>query len=75
MTTIAMKSRMNRDIFQRRGNICSMNTYYCTVECEDNEQHSFEVDADSYGEACAIADSLAQELCANIQLIQVQQLA
>ena len=74
MTTIAMKSMMNRNR-THVGNICSSNTYYVTVECEDNDQYDFEVDADSYGEACAIADSIAQDMYINVQYIQVQQIA
>ena len=69
-----MKSRMNRN-FTHLGNICSMNSYFVTVECEDNEHYEFEVDADSYSEACSIADSLAQDMCCNILYIQVQQAA
>lgn len=62
---------MNRNM-THLGNICSMNTYNVTVECEDNEHYEFEVDADSYGEACSIADSIAQDMCINVQFIQVQ---
>lgn len=57
------------------GNICSTNTYYVTVECEGNESYSFEVDADSYGEACTIADSMAQDMYVDIIFIQVEQVA
>ena len=74
MTTVALSSRM-RNNFSHIGNICSTNTYYVTVECEDNEHYDFEVDADSYGEACAIADSIAQDMYINIRFIQVELVA
>lgn len=66
-----MKSKMNRNL-THLGNICSINTYNVLVESEDNEHYEFEVDADSYSEACSIADSIAQDMCINIQYIQVQ---
>lgn len=71
MTTIAMSSRM-RQHRHHIGNICSTNTYNVTVECEDNEQYNFEVDANSYGEACVIADSMAQDMYVDIHFIQVE---
>lgn len=67
-----MTSRLRHNI-RHIGNICSSNTYYVTVECEDNEFYYFEVDADSYGEACTIADSLAQDMYIDIRFIQVEQ--
>lgn len=69
-----MTSRLRHNI-RHIGNICSSNTYYVTVECEDNEFYYFEVDADSYGEACTIADSLAQDMYIDIRFIQVEQYA
>lgn len=69
-----MSSRL-RNKFSHLGNICSSNTYYVTVECEDNEHYNFEVDADSYGEACSIADSIAQDMYIDIIFIQVEQVA
>lgn len=74
MTTITMTSKL-RHHYHHIGNICSSNTYQVTVECEDNEQYHFEVDAESYGEACAIADSMAQDMYVDIHFIQVEQVA
>ncbi len=56
MTTISMKSQFRNSVKQHIGNISSWNTYNVTVECEDNEYYEFEVDADTYGEACTIAE-------------------
>ncbi|MBQ6188788.1 MAG: hypothetical protein IJK45_01280 [Bacteroidaceae bacterium] len=74
MTTIAMTSRLYHSV-SHIGNICSSSTYHVTVECEDNEFYYFEVDADSYGEACTIADSMAQDMYINIRFILVEQIA
>lgn len=74
MTTIAMSSKLRHGL-SHMGNICSSNTYYVTVECEDNEYYNFEVDADSYGEACTIADGIAQDMYINILFIMVEQVA
>jgi hypothetical protein len=53
----------------------SYNTYNVTVACEDNEYYEFEVDADSYGEACSIAESRAMEMYIDIIYITVDQAA
>lgn len=71
MTTIAMTSKMNRNRHNSR-NAFSKNTYYVTVECEDNEQHTFEVDAKSYAEAYAIAGKRAMACYNDIIFIDVQ---
>ncbi len=71
MTTIAMTSKMNQTHYNS-GNEFSMNTYYVIVECEDNEQHTFEVDAKSYNEAYAIAGKRAMALYNDIIFINVQ---
>lgn len=71
MTTIAMTSKMNRNRFNT-GNVFNKNTYYVTVECEDNEQHNFEVDAESYNEAYAIAGQRAMANYNDIIFIDVQ---
>ena len=70
-----MKSKIRNNFTQHVGNLCSSNTYNVTVECEDNEYYDFEVDANSYGEACSIAESIAQEMYVDIIFIQVQQVA
>lgn len=75
MTTISMKSKIRNNFTQHVGNLSSSNTYNVTVECEDNEYYDFEVDANSYGEACSIAESIAQEMYVDIIFIQVQQVA
>lgn len=70
MTTssISRNSRYNR---YRR----STNSYSVTVECEDNEYYEFDVDAESYGEACSIAERRAMEMYVDIIYIQVEQTA
>lgn len=70
-----MKSKIRNNFTQHVGNLSSSNTYNVTVECEDNEYYDFEVDANSYGEACSIAESIAQEMYVDIIFIQVQQVA
>ena len=75
MTTLTMKSRISGSFKQHVGNLSSWNTYNVRVECEDNEHYDFEVDADSYGQACSIAESIAQEMYTDIIFIQVEQVA
>jgi|GEM_PF-2162714 len=75
MTTLAMNSKFNNSFKQHIGNLSSWNTYNVTVECEDNEFYQFEVDADSYGEACTIAESRAMEMYVDILYIIVEQAA
>jgi len=75
MTTLAMNSKFNNNFTQHIGNLSSWNTYNVTVECEDNEYYQFEVDADSYGEACMIAESRAMEMYVDILYIIVEQAA
>ena len=75
MTTITMKSEIHSRIKQHIGNLSSFNTYGVQVECEDNEHYDFEVDANSYGEACTIAESMAHEMYVDILYIQVEQVA
>jgi hypothetical protein len=75
MTTLTLKSRINGNFKQHVGNFRSYNTYNVRVECEDNEQYDFEVDADTYGQACSIAESLAMEMYNDIIFIQVEQVA
>jgi hypothetical protein len=75
MTTTSLTS-LNRKSFRRYyGSKRSYNTYNVTVECEDNEYYEFEVDADSYGEACAIAETRAMEMYVDIIYITVEQAA
>ncbi len=45
--------------------------YQATVYGEDDEQMSFEVEADSYAEACAIAENRANDSMINISYIDV----
>ena len=70
-----MKSRVRNSFRQHVCNFRSQNTYNVTVECEDNEYYNFEVDADSYGEACTIAESRAMEMYVDIIYIVVEQAA
>lgn len=72
MTTTFMTSPLRDTFRQHVGNLSSSNTYSVSVECEDNEHYDFEVDADSYGEACTIAESIAQEMYVDIIFIQVE---
>lgn len=71
MTTIAMTSKMNRTHYNS-GNVFNKNTYLATVECEDNEWHEFEVDANSYNEAYAKAGRRAQAQYSDIIYVDVQ---
>jgi hypothetical protein len=75
MTTTTMTSHHRHSFRQHLGRITSYNTYNVTVACEDNEYYEFEVDADSYGEACSIAESRAMEMYINILYITVDQAA
>lgn len=75
MITVSMKSQFRSRFYQHVGNLGSQNTYNVTVECEDNEFYEFEVDADSYGEACTIAESRAMEMYVDIIYITVEQAA
>ncbi|MBP3756281.1 MAG: hypothetical protein J6I61_03270 [Prevotella sp.] len=75
MTTVSMKYQTRNSFKQHVGNISSWNTYNVTVECEENEHYDLEVDANTYGEACAIAESIAQEKFVDILYIQVEQVA
>ena len=75
MTTISMKTQFRNNFKQHIGNLNSWNTYNVTVECEDNEYYEFEVDADTYGEACTIAESRAMEMYVDIIYISVEQVA
>ncbi len=75
MITVSMKSQFHSRFCQHVGNLVSQNTYNVTVECEDNEFYEFEVDADSYGEACTIAESRAMEMYMDIIYITVEQAA
>lgn len=75
MTTVAMTSQLRSNFRQHVGRFNSWNIYNVTVNCEDNEYYDFEVSADSYGEACTIAESLAQEMYNDIVLIQIEQAA
>ena len=72
MTTLTMKSRNRNSFYQHIGNLRTKNTYNVTVECEDNEYYNFEVDADTYGEACTIAESRAMEMYVDISYIVVE---
>lgn len=66
-----MTSKMNQTRYNT-GNVFDKNTYFVTVECEDNEWHTFEVDANSYNEAYAIAGRRAQARYNNIIFVDVQ---
>ena len=70
-----MTSHDRHSFRQHLGRMTSYNTYNVTVVCEDNEYYEFEVDADSYGEACSIAESRAMEMYINILYITVDQAA
>jgi len=71
MTTIAMTSKMNQTRYNS-GNVYDKNTYFVTVECEDNERHTFEVDAKSYNEAYTIAGRRALAQYSDIIYVDVQ---
>lgn len=71
MTTIAITSKMNQTRYNS-GNVFDKNTYFVTVECEDNERHTFEVDAKSYNEAYSIAGRRAQAQYSDIIYVDVQ---
>ena len=66
-----MTSKMNRNRYYN-GNVFYKNTYLVTVECEDNEWHTFEVDANSYNEAYAKAGRRAQARYSDIIFVDVQ---
>jgi len=75
MTTLMMKSRKRNRFNQHIGNLRSQNLYNVTVECEDNEYYNFEVEADTYGEACSIAESRAMEMYVDIIFMEVEHVA
>lgn len=50
------------------------NTYQVVVNGEDGEYYTYEVEAESYGEASAIGEELARDNMVDIQYIEVYQI-
>ena len=72
MNATILKSELTSEKRNRKCFIAKSSLLYqATVYAEDDEQLSFEVEADSYAEACRIAENRANDSMINILWIDV----